>query len=1155
VLRPSIVASDNLEFTGQDGERSQQIAMALTALQPELAARVHIVPGVEVRSTGDLSLTSDWNLMPSGAVRVTAPTALTLRAAGDLTIANSLSDGFVAVAGASDRNAIAANGVAQTEGASYRLVGGADLSAADPLGVRTDGLGNVTIGRSASRTGIPPPSVFVRTTTGSIDVAAAGDIRQQNSQARVYTTGTPVGQAGLAQFNRFVFSVNQLARGSSTGSFSGPFFEHAGDITLQAGRDLLGSPGTTYNASGNVVATQYVTDWWYRQTGTTSAEQPVALWSRYDLFGQGFASFGGGDIRVSAGRDVVDLEVSTPTTGYRIGARRDADGQTVAAAGERWFDGGTLNVVAGRNVVSGLYNAGGPTARLVAGSGIVPAANTGLGQSQPVTQVLYQSTDWEIRAALSLTVSSLTNPGLLGGAAQGSEVSPRSDLVDGVAAGARATLSNLAGDVTISSTRPSVGANDRRFSSPGSSISPDELRVTAVGGAISLGALVQRPTGDAELTLLAAADAKVETLKLTGGNGATAPRPQAQADLAALLDPINGRWNAVSDSDAGPVHIVSATGDVLFGNGSESFSARPLHLVALRDVLIDSSLRMQHEPATGDGKASPLTQLQAGRDVRFSSNASLRLGGPGDLLMVAGRDVSLGGGPGIVTVGNQDNPRGLPAGGASVTVLAGVGLAADYAQAAAGQFHLLGGGLQNFSSELAVQIDALSRGTPLLAAQALRDAVKAFDAQPLETRRARVREIVGAESFDRGVADYVDEALAHIDALGLASAALQPSGSATPVPGSQFLGQTSGPGGVPLDAAQVRAALREALSTQAFGDLLAQHLSTAAFDDATRSALTLAISPYANSLIDYMQRQGLASLSAAEAASRFTTLAPERQTLFLNQVLFQELRSAGRAATQGDRVAYLRGYDAMEALFPGSRSSGGINLSSSQIKTQQSGDVRLLTPGGGINVGELGSSGLGRSASELGLVSVAGGNIEAAVRDNLDVNQSRVFTLARGDILLWSGLGNLDAGRGAKTVTGSPPPLFTINDRGQLVVDTSGSFSGSGIAVLDAGSSLDLYAPLGEINAGDAGIQSRGTTFLGASQIVNADALALSGPTIGAPPPAPTSSANASAATAAQAAAGSSVRSTDEETEEEKRRKRRARRTLLLDFLGFGEKS
>jgi hypothetical protein len=1154
VLRPSTVVADNAAFVGVGGERALQIAAALTAAQPELAARVQIVPGVEIRSAGDLQLSSDWNLMPSTAGRDAGPATLTLRAAGNLVISNSLSDGFVAAAGSADSRAIVANGVAKTDGASYRLVAGADLSSADPMAVHTDSAGTLTIGRAATPRGTPP-SVYVRTTTGSIEMAAASDIVQLNSQARVYTTGTPVARSELPEFGRLVFSINQLARGEQTGTTSGPFYENAGDITLQAGRDLRGAPGTTYNASGTGSSTQYVTDWWYRQTGVNSPEQPAALWSRYDLFGQGFASFGSGDILASAGRDIVDLELSTPTTGYRLGARV-SDSVVVAPAAQRWFQGGDLDVAAGRNVVSGLFNAGGARARLVAGDSILGSGDSGLGRSHPATQVLYQGTDWNLRARQSLTIGSPTNPALLPGVVQGSENNARVDLVDGLAPAASVSLVTLTGDLELSTSRPALRSGDTRFLGVGGRVLPDDLQAIAFSGSIDAGVLVQRPSGQARLDLLAGRDVQIDTLQLTGMDGAAAPRPLASADLAAVFNPSIGRWNVIAPGQASPVVMVAEGGDLSFGSGSESFSARPLRLIALRDLDVVSSLRVQHEPA-GDGQPAALTLLQAGRDVRFARNSSLRLGGPGDLLIAAGRDVDLGGSPGVVTVGNQDNPRGLPAGGASISVLAGIDLrAADYRDAAGRQFQLVGGGFTGVANELLVQLEALRDGSALLSGKALAEAARAVAALTPAERGERVRALVGAQAFDRDVQAYVAAGLARIDALSAASDALQAAGTPARVPGSQFLNVTTGPGGVPLSAAEARTRLAAALAEQAYGSVLARHLADSAFDTAGRSAVALSVSAYTPRLIEFMQRQGApAGLSAAESAQRFGLLSPERQALFINEVLFAELRAAGRSSTQGDRVAYLRGYEALDGLFAGERAAGDISLSSSQFKTQQGGNILMLAPAGGVNVGELGASGLGRTASDLGIVTVAGGSIEAAVRSNLDVNQSRVFTLARGDLLLWSSVGNLDAGRGAKTVTGSPPPLFTINDKGQLVIDTSGSFSGSGIAVLDGSSSLDLYAPLGEINAGDAGIQSRGITFLGANRIVNADALSLSGPTVGAPPPAPTSSANASLGAAAQSATSAGSRAQDEESEEDKRKKRRARRNLLLDFLGFGAES
>jgi hypothetical protein len=301
--------------------------------------------------------------------------------------------------------------------------------------------------------------------------------------------------------------------------------------------------------------------------------------------------------------------------------------------------------------------------------------------------------------------------------------------------------------------------------------------------------------------------------------------------------------------------------------------------------------------------------------------------------------------------------------------------------------------------------------------------------------------------------------------------------------------------------------------------------------------------------------------SGAASLARFTQdlygqWTPERRALALHDVLFAELRGAGRQAArlpsgEARDAAYAPGYAALALLYPGNRQAGSIRLTTSQIKSQQGGGVHLLAPGGGIDAGALVASS-DKLASNLGIITTSGGSIEAAALGDFAVNQSRVFTLARGDLLLWSSEGNIDAGRGAKTVTGSPPPVFTIDKDGNVVVDTSGSFSGSGIAVLNEASTLDLFAPRGEISAGEAGIASRGTAFLGA-QVVRGDDIAVGAGSVGAPPAPDTGGATASLAqagnAAATAAANTAIAAGDDD---EERRRKRQRRNLLLEFLGFG---
>jgi hypothetical protein len=349
-----------------------------------------------------------------------------------------------------------------------------------------------------------------------------------------------------------------------------------------------------------------------------------------------------------------------------------------------------------------------------------------------------------------------------------------------------------------------------------------------------------------------------------------------------------------------------------------------------------------------------------------------------------------------------------------------------------------------------------------------------------------------------------------------------------------------------LPASQQAAAVTPLLS-QAFAALPAA-TRYAAFANWSGSAPLAALGNYVRKV------SGQAGMSDADAAQAFETLPVERQVVWLNAMLMQELRSAGRAAAAAADDAtqaadYARGYQAINLLFPLDRASGDILMPTSQVKTVKNADVNLLTPSGGVNAGEVASTGHAKDPCQLGIVTLDGGNIAGVVRDNLAVNQSRVFTVGRGNLLLWSSEGNIDAGRGAKTVVGAPAPVLRLDSTGHLYFDTSGSFSGSGIAVLNAGSALDLYAPSGAISAGEAGIHSAGNAFFGAKTFINAYDFAVSGSSTGAPPPPPPPVALVAPGNNSIAApsAGPATESPDEA-----RKRRRARRNLLLEFLGFG---
>jgi hypothetical protein len=254
-------------------------------------------------------------------------------------------------------------------------------------------------------------------------------------------------------------------------------------------------------------------------------------------------------------------------------------------------------------------------------------------------------------------------------------------------------------------------------------------------------------------------------------------------------------------------------------------------------------------------------------------------------------------------------------------------------------------------------------------------------------------------------------------------------------------------------------------------------------------------------------------------------------------MLFVGLRTAGRDAidlTSSFVGDYARGYATIETVFPGiselsstgkfNKYNGRIDLFASRVKSENGGSIDYLVPGGGLTVGlsNTPESLVGKAAvknSVLGIVAVGGGSIKGVTRDDLLVNQSRVLSVGGGDVLLWSSEGDIDAGKGKKTATSVPPPIVTVDDKGNVTQVLQGAVSGSGIGALKSGpgkaGDVDLYAPKGTINAGDAGI--RAANFFGGAQfVIGAENISVSGRSVGTP------IADTSAVTAAASGATSS---------------------------------
>jgi hypothetical protein len=302
---------------------------------------------------------------------------------------------------------------------------------------------------------------------------------------------------------------------------------------------------------------------------------------------------------------------------------------------------------------------------------------------------------------------------------------------------------------------------------------------------------------------------------------------------------------------------------------------------------------------------------------------------------------------------------------------------------------------------------------------------------------------------------------------------------------------------------------------------------------------------YQSELVSYVESEnGQNGLSFTQAEADFKGFSQPQQTAFIDQVFFNELLLSGREANSGTGVGFTRGYAAIDALFPNSRTaetatptgsytgpySGDLNMVYSQIYSQDGGNINILTPGGQINVGlAVQPANVGvKSPAQLGIVAEGPGNVDIYSLGSVNVNEARIFTLGGGNILIWSDLGNIDAGNGSKASLSIPPPTFTINAAGQVVFNYSGAVAGSGIRTIQTApdqpaGSVDLDAPVGTVDAGDAGIGAAGNINIAAQHVIGANNINFGGTATGVPPEVSSLGASLSSATAAAASSTTSA--------------------------------
>lgn len=241
------------------------------------------------------------------------------------------------------------------------------------------------------------------------------------------------------------------------------------------------------------------------------------------------------------------------------------------------------------------------------------------------------------------------------------------------------------------------------------------------------------------------------------------------------------------------------------------------------------------------------------------------------------------------------------------------------------------------------------------------------------------------------------------------------------------------------------------------------------------------------------------------ARAQFADSNERQQQVLVYNTLLNEVKRGGYEDSKKSSLkdfdpktdGFKRSFAAINSLFDENKQwDGDVSLVFSTINTKDGGDVGVIAPGGGIDVGlPIQLPGVTKGAADLGIITTRTGDLSLLVNDSIRVNQSRTFALD-GDIMMWASEGDIDAGRGAKTATGAANVNVTIDATGKVVVDYGAVIAGSGIR---GAGDVSLFAPAGIIDAGDAGIGARGNITLAAQQVVGADNIDVGGVSIGVP--------------------------------------------------------
>jgi filamentous hemagglutinin family protein len=1169
--------NDARSFFGNSGANSSTVNAILERLtmnQPSgISALVNLAPGVEIiNQSGDLALNQDWDFSTFRVGANSAPGFLTLRASGDVTFDASMNDGFAS----SDRNAnlLAQNSALPVnfQSWSYAITAGADFSSSGANKTISGGAGAVNLGVIHAgpiiASGGPSAQTYsalsgtdgsgqtydyyqvIRTGSGDISVTAAGNILLRNQFASIYTAGTQVtdprlgGTFDVPAPNFFSQSTKtSLGAVQQLTPYAAQYSLAGGNVTLVAGGDVSHVSLNSQGAVAEDSTSELPNNWLYRRgavaaDGTflrvaTPAMETLSTswWVDFSNFFEGVGALGGGNVMMTAGGSINNVDAVAPTNLRMSG--HDAMGSPLQASSvsDVELGGGNITLQAGGDLNAGVYYAErGAISVSVAGSVITnptrdpqlsqlinPSMKSATAESYLPTSFFLGKGSVSVTAGGDIIMGPVANAFLLPQGINNSfwyktyfSTYGVSDTVSVFSLGGNVTLRTEAYSPGSSSLQPLLQLWSQDMISPSTlsqngtiafyepwlrlaensvtslsgilSIMPSSLALAAPSGDINLqGGVTLSPSATGELQLLAGGS--VNGLSKAGifsgpmlWSSSTINVSDANPDsIPGISGPLSQRafLNSSLASANGISAPMFASINALFAETGSTFGSA---------ASLSTKLALHDSSILHAGDNMPLEIFASSGDI-----SGLTLYSPKSAQVIAGKDIT---DVGLYIQNIASTDLSLVSAGRNIT-------------------------LYDPSSPLQIKGQASVGGTA---------------AVPLQSGDVQISGPGTLELFAGGNVDLGNNPGFNDTTLNL---------------GIRSIGNQRNPS-LPFQGADV---------VVSAGVNLPSGLSSPgvlALDSFAQSVLSTSDgSTYLSELSAQMAYAGDPLLSSLHTAVDFgsdSSLSTEQKARLEMQLFYIVLRDTGRNYSDPKSAgfrSYATARQAIQTVLNGSTGSGNITTWSQNIASANGGNIDLFTPGGGVTMGSINYKAVGSSVAP-GIITEGGGAINIFTKENVGIGIGRIFTLKGGDIMIWSDMGNIAAGASSKTVQSAPPTQVLVDPQSALVeADLAGLATGGGIGTLQtvvgiAPSAVDLDAPSGVIDAGDAGIRSSGNLFLAATAILNAANIQVAGLSAGVPPPAASSasaaapapapapaSAPSSASTAAAAASSSADKAAD----------------------------